>query len=98
MCEVCMLMRTLLLTATATRTSTTMATMLLLPLRALLLLLPLRALLLLLLSLRTLLLLAEGRVGTLALDRTELGSVCTLLAMSSLALFPMEGDGLADVL
>ena len=60
MCELSMLMRTWLLATTTTRTSSTRT--------ALLLLLSLRTLLLRLLG--ALLLLAEGRVRTLALNRT----------------------------
>ena len=61
-------------------------------------LLPLRALLLLLLPLRALLLLlAEGRVRTLALDRTELVGIGLATTMASLTLLPLQDDGLAHI-
>ena len=90
--------RMLVLMRTLRRASTTTATMRTRAARAVVLLLPLRALLLLLLSLRTLLLLAEGRVGTLALDGADLVSVRTLSAtLATMALLPLEDDGLTHV-
>ena len=87
MCELSMLMRTWLLATTTTRTSSTRT--------ALLLLLSLRTLLLRLLG--ALLLLAEGRVRTLALNRTQLVRIGTRTTLMALMLLPLQDSSLADV-
>ena len=89
MCELSMLMRTWVLAATTAGTTSTWAALLLL-------LLSLRALLLLRL-LGALLLLAEGRVGTLAPNRTELVRVRALTTMTALTLLPMQNCSLSDI-
>ena len=91
MCELSMLMRTWVLAATTAGTTSTWAALLLL-------LLSLRALLLLLLRLLgALLLLAEGRVGTLAPNRTELVRVRALTTMTALTLLPLQNCSLSDI-
>ena len=84
-----MLVRTLLVFASATTTLATRSTMLLL--------LPLRALLLLmLLPLRALLLLAEGRIRSLALDSAKLVRIGARVTLAALTLLPVEYDLLTN--
>ena len=84
-----MLVRTLLVFASATTTLTTRSPMLLL--------LPLRALLLLmLLPLRALLLLAEGRIRSLALDSAKLVRIGARVTLAALTLLPVEYDLLTN--